>query len=160
MKYSLITIVSTVENGYFAIFNYTNPYPNFTPRFGLCAVTISYNQTIYNHWIVISRTVQPINSVSYDVAESFIDCIVSINSDNGTTFYEKVQIYPSGHVFSAQEIYSNQCSLRAKIMSFGDLIFDVTKYNNEDNNIYYYNASVPRSKTFRTTEFFYYYKLL
>ncbi|KAF0532033.1 hypothetical protein F8M41_011542 [Gigaspora margarita] len=153
MNYSLITIVSTVENGYLAIFNYTKSHSDITPRIGLCAVPISYNKTKYNQKIIIYQAEQPINSVSCDETDSFIYCIVSTHFNNETfngTIYEKIKIYPSGNVFSTHEIYSDQRNLRAKMTSFGDLIFDDIEYNTVDNkiyyHIYYYNAFVPRSK--------------
>ncbi|RIB22744.1 hypothetical protein C2G38_954472 [Gigaspora rosea] len=127
-NYSLIAIVPTIKNGYLAIFNYTNL--SITPRIGLCAISISYNQTRDNKKSVIFQTEQPINSVSCDETDSFIYCIVPTRFNNGTfngTFYERIQIYPSGNVFSTQEIYSDQRSLRAKMTSFGDLIFDFTE---------------------------------
>ncbi|KAF0526266.1 hypothetical protein F8M41_014099 [Gigaspora margarita] len=118
---------------------------------GLCAIPISYNQTKDNQKSVIFQTEQLINSVSCDETDSFIYCIVSIHFNNGTfngTSYERIQIFPSGNEFSTQEIYSDQRSLRAKMMSFGDLIFDFTEYNNADKNIYYniyyYNVSASR----------------
>ncbi|KAF0555237.1 hypothetical protein F8M41_017625 [Gigaspora margarita] len=141
-NYSLITIVPTVEDGYLAIFNYTNPRLGITPRIGLCAIPISYNNPKVSKKIVIFQAEQPINSVSCDEAGSFIYCIASIHFNNETfngMIYEQIKIYPSGNVFSNQEIYSDHRSLnlRAKITSFGDLIFDVTEYNNTDQNIYY-----------------------
>ncbi|RIB04928.1 hypothetical protein C2G38_2119607, partial [Gigaspora rosea] len=120
-NYSLITIVPTNENGYLAIFNYMNHNFSITPRIGLCAISISDNQTKDNKKSVIFQTEQPIDSVSCDETDSFINCIVSIRFNNGTfngTFYERIQIYPSGIEFSTQEIYSDQRSLRAKMMSF------------------------------------------
>ncbi|KAF0526272.1 hypothetical protein F8M41_014105 [Gigaspora margarita] len=151
MNYSLIAIVPTVENGYLAIFNYTNPYFSITPSIGLCTIPISYDQTRDNQKSVIFQTEHPINSISCDETCSFIYCIVSIHFNNGTfngTLYEQIQIYPSGIEFSTHEIYSDQRSLRTKITSFGDLIFDFTEYNNMNNNIYYniyyYNSSASR----------------
>ncbi|KAF0555236.1 hypothetical protein F8M41_017624 [Gigaspora margarita] len=153
MNYSLITIVPTVEDGYLAIFNYTNLHYSITPRIGLCAIPISYNNPNFSQKIVIFQAEQPFNSVSCDEAGSFIYCIVAIHFNNKTfngMIYEQIQVYPSGNAFSNHEIYSDQnsLSLRAKITSFGDLIFDATKYNNVDEkiyyNIYYYNASESR----------------
>ncbi|KAF0530600.1 hypothetical protein F8M41_012087 [Gigaspora margarita] len=150
-NYSLITIVPTVENGYLAFFSYTNYYFSITPRIGLCAIPIYYNQIRDNQKSVIYQTEQPIESVSCGETDSFIYCIVSIRSNNGTfngTFYERIQIYPSGIEFSTHEIYSDHRNLRAKMMSFDDFIFDFTEYNNTNNNIYYhiyyYNASSKR----------------
>ncbi|KAF0526277.1 hypothetical protein F8M41_014108 [Gigaspora margarita] len=151
MNYSLIAIVPTFENGYLAIFNYKNPYFSITSSIGLCTIPISYNQTRDNKKSVIFQTEQPINSVSCEETDSFIYCIVSIHFNNGTfngTLYEQIQIYPSGIEFSTHEIYSDQRSLRAKMTSFGDFIFDFTEYNNADKNIYYniyyYNSSASR----------------
>ncbi|RIB05427.1 hypothetical protein C2G38_596935 [Gigaspora rosea] len=151
MNYSLITIVPTVEDGYLAIFNYTNPPFSIAPRNGLCAIPISYNNPQFSQKIDIFQTEQPINSVSCDQTNSFIHCIVSINFNNETfngIVYEEIKIYPSGNVFSTHEIYSDQRSLRAKMTSFFNLIFDITEYNNTDKNIYYniyyYNASESR----------------
>ncbi|KAF0526278.1 hypothetical protein F8M41_014109 [Gigaspora margarita] len=122
-------------------------YSIITPRIGLCAIPISYNQTRINQNFIIYQTEQPIDSVSCGGTDSFIYCIVSIRFNNGTfngTFYERIQIYPSGNAFLTQQIYSDQRSLRAKMTPFGDLIFDFTEYNNTNNNIYYhiyyYNA--------------------
>ncbi|KAF0526265.1 hypothetical protein F8M41_014098 [Gigaspora margarita] len=151
MNYSLIAIVPTFENGYLAIFNYTNPYVSIIPRFGLCAIPISYDQTRDNQKSVIFQTEQPIDSVSCGETDSFIHCIVSIHVNNETfngTLYERIQIYPSGIEFSTHVIYSDQRSLRAKMTSFGDLIFDFTEYNFMNNNIYYhlyyYDSSASR----------------
>ncbi|KAF0526273.1 hypothetical protein F8M41_014106 [Gigaspora margarita] len=153
MNYSLIAIVPTVENEYLAIFNYTNPRSIITPRNGLCAIPISYDQTRDNQKRVIFQTEQPINSVSCDETDSFVICIIFIHFNNGTfneTLYKQIQIYPSGIEFSTHEIYLDQqsLSLRAKMTSFGDLTFDFTEYNNADKNIYYdiyyYNASASR----------------
>ncbi|RIB19936.1 hypothetical protein C2G38_2180523 [Gigaspora rosea] len=50
--YSLITIVSTVDNNYLVIFNYTqeiNINTLLIPRYGLCAILISNNQTTDNY---------------------------------------------------------------------------------------------------------------
>ncbi|KAF0433386.1 hypothetical protein F8M41_005072 [Gigaspora margarita] len=153
MNYSLITIVPTVKDGYLAIFNYTNPHFSITPSNGLCAIPISYNKPEFSQKIVIFQTEQPINSVSCDETDSFIYCIASIHFYNETfngMIYEQIKIYPSGNVFSTREIYSDQrsLSLRAKMTSMRNLIFDATEYNNTDKNlyynIYYYNDSASR----------------
>ncbi|KAF0433388.1 hypothetical protein F8M41_005073 [Gigaspora margarita] len=153
MNYSLITIVPTVEDGYLAIFNYTNLQFNITPRIGLCAISISYNKPKFSQKIDIFQTEQPINSVSCDETDSFIYCTISIHFNNETfngMIYEQIKIYPSGNVFSTHKIYSDQrsLSLRAKMTSLCNLIFDATEYNNTDKNlyynIYYYNASASR----------------
>ncbi|RIB25740.1 hypothetical protein C2G38_2066781 [Gigaspora rosea] len=142
MDYSLITIVPTVEDGYLAIFNYTNPHFSIAPRIGLCAIPISYNNPKFSQKIIIFQAEQPINSISCDQTDSFIYCIVSIHFINETfngMIYEQIQVYPSGNAFTNQGIYSDQhsLSLRTKTTSFCDLIFDATEYNNTDENVYY-----------------------
>ncbi|KAF0526267.1 hypothetical protein F8M41_014100 [Gigaspora margarita] len=139
-------------------------YSIITPRIGLCVIPISYNQTRDNQKSVIFRTEQPIDSVSCDETDSFIYCIVSIRFNNGTfngMYYERIQIHPSGIEFSTHEIYSDKRSLRAKMTSFGDLIFDFTEYNNTNNNtyynVYYYNDRLKRLEqqySFITTNYF------
>ncbi|KAF0555243.1 hypothetical protein F8M41_017631 [Gigaspora margarita] len=140
-NYSLITIVPTVENGYLEISNYTKPRSDIIPKIGLCGLPISYNKTKYNQKIVIYQAGQPINLFSCDETDSFIYCIVSIHFNNETV---------NGKIYEKIEIYSDQRSLKAKMTSPSDLIFDVTEYNTVDNkiyyHIYYYNAFVSRSK--------------
>ncbi|RIB28423.1 hypothetical protein C2G38_2157943 [Gigaspora rosea] len=150
---SLVTIVSTVDNGYLAIFNYTGKSYNdnsLSPLGGLFAIFINYSQTSYNKTQdnydddinYIYQITQPniiINSVYCDVSGRFIICMVSIISNNATGY---VQIYlkSSGNVIKLLTNVTNQTQqgLRAKTMPFGGYILGVTAYDDNDNNTYHY----------------------
>ncbi|KAF0501470.1 hypothetical protein F8M41_020001 [Gigaspora margarita] len=144
-QYSLITIVSTIDSGYLAIFNYTlqTYYENnsLSPRGGLCANFIPYNHTraYSNQTIEIYQITQPnmiINSVNCDESDKLIICIASI-SNNITTSYVRIYLYSSGNVEGNDIIKQSQQGLRAKIMPFGGYILGVTACENNDKNTYH-----------------------
>ncbi|KAF0450267.1 hypothetical protein F8M41_002203 [Gigaspora margarita] len=155
-SYQPITIVSTLNNGYLAFYNDTvnnNDNNSLLRRGGLYVQIISYNdseripQGTYAYQI--SQPNMTINSAYCDTFILFgyyIDCIVSVNSNN-TTRYISVWLRQSGLSlsFSPSEIYNlpNVTGLshqgwRAKIMPFGGYILGLTAYDDNDDNTYHY----------------------
>ncbi|KAF0537646.1 hypothetical protein F8M41_008312 [Gigaspora margarita] len=143
--YSLITIVSTIDNGYLAIFNFTqriNQDNLLIPHGGLCANFIPYNymKAYASQSIGIYQIPQydmMINSVYCDQATRFITCIVSI-SNNIMANYIVIYLYSPVNVEGFYVINQTQQGLRGKIMPFGGYILGVTAYDNNNNNTYHY----------------------
>ncbi|KAF0523212.1 hypothetical protein F8M41_015437 [Gigaspora margarita] len=141
LDYSLITIVPTIDNGYLVIFNYTLRNNSIL---GLCANFITYNDTRTNFSelfsIDIFQTIKSnmiITSVYCGLYVSLLNCIVFLN--NITTYYVEIHLGSSGDVYySSNLVPKPQQGLTAKMLPLGGYMLDVTAYDNDDNNTYYY----------------------
>ncbi|RIB07572.1 hypothetical protein C2G38_418510 [Gigaspora rosea] len=148
----LVTMVSTLNNGYLVFYNDTinnNDKNSLLSRGGLYVQIISYNHSgLAVQWTYAYQISQPnmtINSVYCDTLSALIYCIVSVNINN-TTRYIFVQLSQSGLSTSIpSEIYNlpNVTGLshqgwRAKIMPFDGYILGLTAYDDNDHNTYHY----------------------
>ncbi|CAG8558911.1 11509_t:CDS:2, partial [Scutellospora calospora] len=127
-NYSLVTIISTVDNGYIAVSNDTQYNSDLLlPLGGLYTSFIPYNQSHYNpeRQIYITQPNITINSVYCDNScYGVIICIVSVNSKN-TLHYLEIELDSVGAVLIMNIIYEHpnvtglyQQSWSAKIMPF------------------------------------------
>ncbi|RIB00445.1 hypothetical protein C2G38_2150866 [Gigaspora rosea] len=129
-----LTIMSTLNNGYLAFFN-VDDNNSLLPR-ELYVRIISYNDSKVIQGTYVYQIPQPnmiINSVCCDSTLFYIDCIVSVNSNN-TTRYILIHLSQSGlPSFLGGEIDNlpNVTGLshkgwRAKTMPFGGYILGLT----------------------------------
>ncbi|RIB25263.1 hypothetical protein C2G38_2241524, partial [Gigaspora rosea] len=147
-----VTIVSTLNNSYYVFYNSrinNNDNNSVIPRGGLLMQIISYNDSrdeIQGTFVYqISQPNMTINSVYCDNSYNYIDCIVSINSNN-TTRYIFIHLSQSGLPRFPSEIYnlpnvtglSHHQGWRAKTMPFGSYILGFTAYDDNDHNTYHY----------------------
>ncbi|CAG8543774.1 11514_t:CDS:2, partial [Scutellospora calospora] len=112
--YSLVTIISTVDNGYIAVSNNTQYNSDLLlPLGGLYTSFIPYNQyNTYNYnserQIYITQTNMTINSVSCDNScYGFILCIVTVISSNNILHYLKMFLDSVGAVLTMDIIYEH-----------------------------------------------------